>query len=318
VPIEQPADSSTFSVAEELSTSEVTELAWSPHGLAKYGRCALAILTSNLALSLWTPGVAPRSPQSWKRAFVINQELTKYFEKTRPIEHPETSGTLKEIQRIRAFSWSPTAVGLRDPQNKNLLVPPQNFIVVANDHGENIILWVPRDRGLSPQAVAHFSVAEAGQNSSGSKSTWTFEDYMSNQIATTQIAWGPWVPFELNDSTGLVAIIAYANRTHLRFRQVHVTISDGVPKITVGTEYLTHTFPRPGSICSSLYWSPKVEGVRVQLIVALGAIIWCHSISVFGDDELKSQSYTRSDWDPISGMRSHEKARSRPDFSSCL
>src|SRR5262249_4305844 len=54
-----PLGASSFSLGEETGGALAVAARWSPPGLAAHGRCALAVLTSNLALSLWAPVAAP-------------------------------------------------------------------------------------------------------------------------------------------------------------------------------------------------------------------------------------------------------------------
>jgi hypothetical protein len=296
VAIEGPASSSIASIGEELSTSEVSALAWSPQGLAKYERCALAILTQNLVLSIWTPGLSPRTPHSWNRVIVVNHELERYLKEIRPSASPET---LKQLRRIRAFSWSPAAAF--DGVN-------ENFMVLANDSNEIIIFWVPskpvesagNDAEFSVRALAHFPADPSTDIASIPDSTWTFEDYLDNRVAATHISWSPWAHLEENHS--LVAVIAYATRMHLRFRQVHVTMSEGVPKVTVGEQCVKSPFTAPGSVNSSIFVDPHIISGRVEFVVSVGSTLWRHNLAVLGDIDHKSQKYERSHWDPVSGM----------------
>jgi hypothetical protein len=296
VATEGPASSSIASIGEELSTGEVSALAWSPKGLAKYERCALAILTHNLALSIWTPGLSPRSPHSWKRVLVVNHELERYIKEIRPSASPET---VKQLRRIRAFSWSPVA--LFDSGN-------ENFIVVANDSNEIIIFWVPsrpneaagKDAEFSVRALAHFPADPTTEVALIPDLTWTFEDYLNNRVAATHVSWSPWA--HLKEDDAFVAVIAYATWTHLRFRQVHVIMSGGVPKVTVGEQCVKSPFAVPGSVNSSLFVNPHVIGGRIELVVSVGSTLWRHNLAVLGDIDHRSQKYERSDWDPVSGM----------------
>jgi hypothetical protein len=300
VPVVEPASSSTFSVGEEVSVGEVSALAFSPQGLAKFGRCCLAILHQNLTLAIWTPGPNPRKPQSWKRSLVINRELDEYFQEICP---RATIDTLRSMRRIRSFSWSPTA----SFESKN-----EQFLAVANDHNEIVIIWISQKtpgnstlnstQELSVQAIAHFpTVASTEVPTPDSK--WTFEDYITKRLAATQVSWSPWSP--LPEDNSLVAIIAWTTSTHLVFRQVHVAMSDNTPSITLGDNFVRYPFSAAGSQNSSIYWNPRIiENTRVELILSVGTTLWYHNLAVRGSIDLKSQSYERPDWEPVSGMSS--------------
>ncbi|OAP56391.1 hypothetical protein AYL99_09570 [Fonsecaea erecta] len=93
-PFQELATITQFSVGEELSESTVVSLSWSPAGLGIYRRSVLAVLTSNLILSLWESngrlGV-------WQRTAIINQ----YLPSDEQLNNP------REKRRVRAFHWLP-------------------------------------------------------------------------------------------------------------------------------------------------------------------------------------------------------------------
>lgn len=81
-----------MSIGEEQARATVTALEWSPPGLAKHGRCVLAVLTSNLILSLWASDSNPTDLESWKRVVIVNKAL--------PLES-------RLQRRIRSMAWVP-------------------------------------------------------------------------------------------------------------------------------------------------------------------------------------------------------------------
>lgn len=90
-----------MSIGEEQARVTVTALEWSPPGLAKYRRSVLAVLTSNLLLSLWAPGGDVRDPKSWERVLIVNWTFTP---PTISIFHDGR----RPLQRIRSMAWAPT------------------------------------------------------------------------------------------------------------------------------------------------------------------------------------------------------------------
>ena len=100
---QEPASFQEMSIGEEQTRATVTALAWSPPGLAKHGRSVLAVLTSNLLLSLWASNSDPTDLGSWERVSVVNQVLL--------------SGSRFQ-QRIRSMAWAPT-----NPQHVDRLTP---------------------------------------------------------------------------------------------------------------------------------------------------------------------------------------------------
>ncbi|RMZ77861.1 hypothetical protein DV738_g4094, partial [Chaetothyriales sp. CBS 135597] len=78
-----------LSIGEEQSESKVVALGWSPPGLGLHKRGVLAVLTSNLVLSLWESN---GKPGTWRRALV------------------------RRSQRIRAFTWLPPLIHAHAPK----------------------------------------------------------------------------------------------------------------------------------------------------------------------------------------------------------
>lgn len=84
-----------LSLGEEQSDSIVISLAWSPPGLSLHRRSALAVLTSNLLLSIWeTDG----NSGSWRRTTVINGHLT--------VPSDADTDKNRRSKRVRAFAWT--------------------------------------------------------------------------------------------------------------------------------------------------------------------------------------------------------------------
>ena len=118
-PRREPASFQEMSIGEEQTRATVTALAWSPPGLAKHGRSVLAVLTSNLILSLWASNSDPTDLGSWERVSVVNKVLL--------------SGSRLQ-QRIRSMAWAPT-----NPQHVDRLTPSSGkkwgipLLAVADD-----------------------------------------------------------------------------------------------------------------------------------------------------------------------------------------
>lgn len=89
-----------LSVGEEQSESVVVGLSWSPPGLGIHRRSVLAVLTSNLVLSIWeTDG----SQRGWQRTSILNQHLPPYNSND---DLDNRTGRARHHLRIRAFAWS--------------------------------------------------------------------------------------------------------------------------------------------------------------------------------------------------------------------
>lgn len=92
-PWQESASFRDMSIGEEQARATVTALAWSPPGLAKHRRSVLAVLTSNLILSLWASHANSTHTDSWERILVVNKALSRG---SRP------------QKRIRSMAWAPT------------------------------------------------------------------------------------------------------------------------------------------------------------------------------------------------------------------
>ena len=99
-PWPEPASFKEMSIGEEQALVTVTALAWSSWGLAKYRRSVLAVLTSNLLLSLWTSYADRANPECWQRVMIVNDCLIPEHVST-PREQSRAS------QRIRSMTWAP-------------------------------------------------------------------------------------------------------------------------------------------------------------------------------------------------------------------
>lgn len=90
-----------MSIGEEQARVTVTAIAWSPPGLAKHRRSVLAVLTSNLLLSLWAPAGDIKDPQSWERVMIVNWAFT-------PSKTSPNYNGRRPLRRIRSMAWAPT------------------------------------------------------------------------------------------------------------------------------------------------------------------------------------------------------------------
>ena len=109
VPLHDPLSFVNFSIGEELSHRHVCALEWSSSGLAKFGACALAILSTNHVLSIWECDGRPEVKESWKRKVMVNHAVRDYYQSKDPISDDAKQEKREEAQvrqRIRAFAWS--------------------------------------------------------------------------------------------------------------------------------------------------------------------------------------------------------------------
>lgn len=176
-------------------------IAWSPPGLAKHKRSALAVLTSNLILSLWDPGPNPTETSSWKRATVVNSCLERYFT---DLKVPESS--LRKRRRIRSVGWA-TAI----PKILKWKQTPGFMLAVINDHHEVIFLNISSSsqlKGDSAHVLGHHEHVPANKKS---------------RQRAYEVSWGSWIPRENSVQafiSGTVGGCSSAIRLEVKISQV--------------------------------------------------------------------------------------------------
>ena len=115
-PLQRQASFADMSIGEEQAKATIVSLSWSPPGLAKHKRSVLAILTSNLLVSLWAPGGNRTSSECWQRILIVDQT------------------------RIRSMTWAPTSplsVGSQEPLSSRKCGP---FLLVVAGENKKIFL----------------------------------------------------------------------------------------------------------------------------------------------------------------------------------
>lgn len=98
-PVRPQASFANMSIGEEQSRVSVASLEWSPPGLAKHRRSILAVLTTNLILSLWVPGPDPRDSEGWKRVRIVNKVIIP--------QSISLTVKIRSLDRIRCMAWVP-------------------------------------------------------------------------------------------------------------------------------------------------------------------------------------------------------------------
>lgn len=135
-----------FSIGEELSTSTVTALAWSPLGLAMHRRPVLTVLTSNLLLSFWVPASGTTANSKWQRVLVLNNTIMKSYKQmclSQQAVEPPTGFQRKT--RVRSMAWAPRA--LRSAEKNNSLSAESRsrsafLLAVATDDCDVLFLLI--------------------------------------------------------------------------------------------------------------------------------------------------------------------------------
>lgn len=135
-----------FSIGEELSTSTVIALAWSPPGLAMHSRPVLTVLTSNLLLSFWVPVPGTSANSRWQRVLVLNNSIKISYKQmflSKQITEPPTGFQRKT--RVRSMAWAPQVPRSAEKVtslSKESRLRSAFVLAVANDDCEVLFLLI--------------------------------------------------------------------------------------------------------------------------------------------------------------------------------
>lgn len=223
-----PQNRDDFSIAAELSTSNVVGLAWSPPGLGRFRRCVLAVLTSNLILSLWEPVGAKGQ---WARVAVVNHALHASQDNPTELEGIDFRKT-----NIRSFSWCPPLkVPFYDGGCSELPPSPEcrwgmHVLAVANDVNDVILIRVqrlappdPLSRQYHCTKMALYGLEDEEQYPSACPGS-LFRAALELKTRVTSISCGPWLPVA-NEHSVITATAVVAALQGTRVRLLKATIA---------------------------------------------------------------------------------------------
>lgn len=230
-PLVFPQNRDDFSIAAELSTSTVIGLAWSPPGLGRFRRSLLAVLTSNLILSLWEPVGAKGQ---WARVAVVNHALHPSQGKSTELE-----GLDLRKSNIRSFSWCPP-LQIPTPDyggGRDLPAGPESrwgihVLSVANDNNEVALMKVQRSAPSFSQPqqyrfekLALCALEEMAQFPSACAGS-LLRAALQLKTRVTSISCGPWLPVAKKDSlTSTTTVLAVLYGTQLRLLKATIAVS---------------------------------------------------------------------------------------------
>ncbi|KAF2631723.1 hypothetical protein BU25DRAFT_407363 [Macroventuria anomochaeta] len=320
LPVKDPAPLSNFSIGEEISPSVPIAIAWSPPGLAKYRRCALAVLTSNLVLSIWSAEGKLQEESSWNRRLLVNNALTDYFSNRATAQSSYVVSSAEEQirlrTRIRASTWAPALPSTTDTMGTQTSYGPQ-YLAVANDDNQLVFLTVESPtsalgslRSWKADVLTHMSLEP--EETSTFTDPLFFDDLMKQQRFISHVAWSPWTM----RGDYYQSVIVYATNEEVRGRLVtynndHITLGAEVfyPGIS-----LRHSGP--------VSWCPKI-GDDHKLKLALFTMSGLVYLTISGEDASildKTSHDLDGRWDQVSGaVWDYEKHPSpRLHFSSLL
>lgn len=278
-----PQNRDYFSIAVEQSISTVLGLAWSPSGLAQFRRSVLAVLTSNLILSLWEPVGAKGQ---WARVGIVNH-----------VFHPD-SATLKDLTgvdlrrfNIRSFQWCSPLYVPRHTNGSNSLADPENrwgvhFLTVATDANEVALLRVRRLAGLQastqPYHVEKLAIHFMRANGSHFSKTCTgslLHSALQHKARITSVSCGPWLDTFIANEHGAhfaTAVIAVVYGTQLRLVKATVALSESDPNREVIPRYEASSEMKDHPLAS-------LGDARNQYRIT-GPLQWIHTVCDAGHD----------------------------------
>ena len=260
----KPLPFNVFSVGEEQSASGVVAIAWSQPGLAKHKRCALAVLTSNLVLSIWACDSNPTIGSNWKRVLIINQHLE------RSLKRVNSANDQTRLRcRIRAFAWSES---LLDHPSSGSEVNSFDFskgrdthlVALSNDANEIVVCEItsPYTDLLNHQATwtarpLKFTEIKSFKTSATSTESSINIGPASRKIAD-QLSWSPW--FNHSDSTQVAfkSYIAFTLNSKLNIQECNLSLSEDVE---INLSHDEGILPLSGKCTTSLRWVQDVSSI---------------------------------------------------------
>ncbi|KAJ5679935.1 hypothetical protein N7462_008179 [Penicillium macrosclerotiorum] len=201
-----PQNRDDFSIGAEMSNSTVVGLAWSPPGLARFRRSVLAVLTSNLLLSLWEP---LGTKGQWTRVAIVNHSLQPAASTPSQLE-----GLELRRSNIRSFHWCPP---LYAPPSRNTHSAPEpetrwgaHLLLVANDANEVILLRIRRSAAEMQPSLKSYTIEKVALYQVNPEQVHypipgtgsLLQKALQSKARLSSISCGPWVasPEPMEDS----------------------------------------------------------------------------------------------------------------------
>ncbi|KAL4816766.1 transcription factor IIIC subunit delta N-term-domain-containing protein [Aspergillus spinulosporus] len=228
-PIMFPQPRDHFSVGAEQSFSTVAGIGWSPPGLAKYKRSVLAVLTSNMVLTIYAP---TNNPGKWRRIAIVNKSLETHFHESIENGTPNfrTQSFRRDIEdntartrktNIRAFTWLPP---LKVPARNELYPEPESrwgFFLLAVTNEDNDMVFLEVQPSSSEQAsqyslrvdgVSTVSLPTSAGFGPALQSNSLLAQAVRSQVRSLYLSSGPWLyQTEKKDGSREYPIVATTN-----------------------------------------------------------------------------------------------------------
>jgi hypothetical protein len=302
LPTKEPAPLATYSIGEEISASAPMAIAWSLPGLAKHRRCALAALTANLILSIWSSDGKQHEGPSWERRLILNDALAAYFS-TNPTNDPShvTSDPLERMRlqsRVRAFAWAPA---LPNSQTFSTLGSRLSYgphiLAVCNDDNQVafVLIHSPTStyRGhpnWNAEVLMHVSLTCKSESTLSAPSI--LDDMIKQQRHVSHISWSPWI----SRRGYYYSILVYATNEDVRARIATYKNS----RLSLGDEVLYPSIEM--RYYGPLKWCPAVDNDVLTLALFTASGLICLTLSIDDASIIKRATHSLDGrWDQISG-----------------
>lgn len=259
-----PQNRDDFSLAAEQSNSTVIGLAWSPPGLARFRRSVLAVLTSNLILSLWVPMGLKRQ---WTRVGIVNHALHPD-----PLNPTQQTGQGLRKVNIRSFRWCLPLKAPSDSKDSTSMPDPESrwgihLLTVATDANEVALIRVRRSIGMETmpkhycidKIALHTLEPEEG-HFPAVRSGSLLQDRLQTQARISSLSCGPWLARSRSKKGGVQsvpAVVATIYGTRLKLLNINVELrrSTGGEDGTIQYEATASIGEHPLARLASSQWS---------------------------------------------------------------
>ncbi|KAL4963490.1 uncharacterized protein BDV14DRAFT_90611 [Aspergillus stella-maris] len=290
-PIMFPQTRNHFSVGAEQSMSHAVELAWSPPGLTKYRRSVLAVLTTNMLLSIYA---LSSTSGKWTRIAVVNKILEEYFRESiesdtlgernsnlfrRDLE--DKSARLRKTN-VRSFTWTPAfkvpAVDRRYPGPESRWGIP--LLAVTNEDKEMVFLKIQTAKteqqstgeALSIEAVATIPLPPVTGYDQVIRPGSLFASAVRAQICTLSLASGPWLYDEEEQDKG-DSTFAELNVAAIQGKKLRIV------KLGVALEPQTEESQPPYKFIFHAVENTTLDTTRIDDHALTGPIRWTHEMA---------------------------------------
>lgn len=208
---------------------------WSPPGMTRHRRSLLAVLTTNLVLSIWASTKDPKDSRSWERVKIVNNTIREYFERVQQhegLEANEAEELTRLRTRIRAISWSKTClIDGTQRDSRRLQKWGLSVLAVANDNNEIVLLhFFTSDSSIQTQTknwqaevLGHFRGPASSATLPFLASSSLLAVALNKRPFVSELSWSPWTA---TNGHGMFAIMSYLAGDKLRLRRVSINNSN--------------------------------------------------------------------------------------------